>query len=217
MNKKEIEARLVQLCAERDRLGRDLETARADATRAVIEGREPGTEAAGLAERIATVDAATVELEARLHAAEESADRRRRTLRAESALQAATHRAELAQAVDDALARLADAWPAYVDALRKDVGAAAGAGAELNAVERALTDRRAAEPLVKALIHAGGAHLARALGIQTAIRDRHAIPLAGAEGRVAESLRLALLRVRADSPQPNVAREAAREIKGMTS
>jgi len=57
--------------------------------------------------------------------------------------------------------------------------------------------------------------LARALGVETAIRERHATGLAVAEERVAESLRRELLRVRAESPQPNIARQAERELEKM--
>ena len=64
-----------------------------------------------------------------------------------------------------------------------------------------MTDRQN-EVLVKAVIAGGGLGLSRALGVETAIRPRHAITLADAEGRVAESLRRELLRIKAESPQP---------------
>ncbi|MBP0482785.1 hypothetical protein [Sagittula salina] len=144
-----------------------------------------------------------------------SAERRQRTLRAENALQATAERAKLAAAVDNALSTLSAAWRADVDALRKDLGATSAAGGDLTAVDRSLTNNRAAEPLVKALIHAGDLTMTRALGIKTPIRPRHAISLAAAEERVAESLRAELHRVRTDSPQPNVAREGKRELEQM--
>ncbi len=50
---------------------------------------------------------------------------------------------------------------------------------------------------MKALIQAGGVKLARAFGIDTPIRERHAISLADAEARVAESLRAELEKMEA--------------------
>lgn len=79
---------------------------------------------------------------------------------------------------------MASSWDAYVDALRKDVGQVSGAGGNLTAVERARTNNRVAEPLVKALIQSGGFKHARTFGIDTPIRDRHANSLADAEARV---------------------------------
>lgn len=70
------------------------------------------------------------------------------------------------------------------------MGQVSGAGGDLTGIDRALTNNRAAEPLVKALIQAGGVGFARSLGIDTPIRERHASTLAHAEGRVAESLLL---------------------------
>ena len=98
--------------------------------------------------------------------------------------------------------RLASNWNAYAEVLRKDVGQVSGAGGDLTAVERALTNNRSAEPLIKALIAEGGVSFARSLGIDTPIRERHASTLADAEGRVAESLRVELLRIKASSPNP---------------
>ncbi len=213
--RQEIETRIAELRDERARLIDELDTARAEAKQAIIDGRKPGGTAAALAERIAIVDEALAELGERLGAATASAERRQRTVRAERALEATAERAKLAKAVDDALSALAAAWPAYVDALRRDLGATSAAGGDLTAVERSLTNNRAAEPLVKALIHAGDLTMTRALGIDTPIRPRHAVSLTAAEERVAESLRTELLRVRAESPQPNVSREAKQELEKM--
>lgn len=214
-NRQEIETRIAELRDERARLSDELDAARAEAKHAIIDGKKPGGTVAALAERIAIVDEALAELGERLGAAAASAERRQRTVRAENALQATAERSKLAKKVDDSLAALVSAWPAYVDALRKEIGTTSAAGGDLTAVERSLTNNRAAEPLVKALIHAGDLTMTRALGIETPIRPRHAISLASAEERVAESLRTELLRVRAESPQPNVAREARQELEQM--
>ena len=68
---------------------------------------------------------------------------------------------------------------------------------------------------MKALIQSGGVKLARTIGINTPIRERHAISLTDAENRVAESLRAELLRIKASSPQPYVSREAQAELEQM--
>lgn len=211
--KQEIETRIAELRDERERLTDELDKARAEEREALIAGKKPGSTSAAIITRLGIVDEALAELNDRLAATQASAERRARTVRAENALQATAERAKLAKAVDDALATLAAAWPAYVEALRKDFGATSAAGGDLTAVERSLTNNRAAEPLVKALIHAGELTMTRALGIETPIRPRHAISLAAAEERVAESLRTELLRVRAESPQPNIAKHAQRELE----
>lgn len=211
--KQEIETRIAELRDERVRLTDELDKARAEEREALIAGKKPGCTSAAIITRLGIVDEALAELNDRLTATQASAERRARTVRAENALLATAERAKLAKAVDDALAALATAWPVYVEALRKDLGATSAAGGDLTAVERSLTNNRAAEPLVKALIHAGELTMTRALGIETPIRPRHAISLAAAEERVAESLRTELLRVRAESPQPNIARQAQRELE----
>ncbi len=145
----------------------------------------------------------------------ESNERNNRRRRAEAALDATSKRAKLAASVDRALIALASNWNAYAEVLRKDVGQVSGAGGDLTAVERALTNNRSAEPLIKALIAKGGVSFARSLGIDTPIRERHASTLVDAEGRVAESLRVELLRIKASSSQPNVSREAKAELDQM--
>lgn len=215
MDKKDLDQRIAELNAERERLSGELDKARIEAREAMIAGKKPGGIAAALAERIAIVDDALAELQDRSRGAAESAERNNRRRRAEAALDATSKRAKLAAAVDDALNALASSWDAYADALRKDVGQVSGAGGDLTAVERALTNNRAAEPLVKALIQSGGVKLARTFGIDTPIRERHAISLTDAENRVAESLRVELLRVKAESPQPNMSREAQAELEKM--
>lgn len=215
MDKNELDKRIAELQAERERLIGELDSARTEAREAMIDGRKPGGTAAALAERISIVDDALAELQDRTRSAAESAERNNRKRRAETALETTSKRAKLAAAVDDALNTLASSWDAYADALRKDVGQVSGAGGDLTAVERSLTNNRAAEPLVKALIQSGGVKLARTFGIDTPIRERHAISLTDAENRVAESLRAELLRIKASSPQPYVSREAQAELEKM--
>jgi hypothetical protein len=215
MTKDEIDKRLVELRTEKQRLTGELVTARTEAREALIAGNKPTAVAAALAERISIVDDAIAELTNRLGTAAKSAERSNRKRRAEAALDATRDRVKLAKAVDQALADLATNWTAYTEALRKDVGQVSGAGGDVTAVERALTNNRTAEPLVKALIRAGGIGFARSLGMDTPIRERHAAPLADAEARVAESLRVELLRIKATSPQPNVSREAKAELDQM--
>lgn len=203
------------LDAAKDAWREKLGNARTEARDAMIAGKKPGGTAAALAERIAIVDDALADLQDRTRSAEESAERNNRRRRAEAALDATSKRANLAVAVDEALNPLTSSWDAYTDALRKNVGQVSGAGGDLTAVERALTNNRAAEPLVKALIQSGGVKLARTFGIDTPIRERHAVSLADAEARVAESLRVELLRIKASSPQPYVFREAQAELEEM--
>ena len=132
----------------------------------------------------------------------ESNERNNRRRRAEAALDATSKRAKLAASVDEALIALASNWNAYAEVLRKDVGQVSGAGGDLTAVERALTNNRSAEPLIKALI----AKVALALlGLWASIpRSVNVMPQLwlDAEGRVAESLRVELLRIKASSPSP---------------
>ena len=215
MTKDEIDKRLVELKAERQRLDLELETARNEAREALISGNKPTAIAAALAERISIVDDAIAELTNRLGTAAENAERTNRKRRVEAALDATRDRVKLAKTVDQALADLATNWTAYTEALRKDVGQVSGAGGDVTAVERALTNNRTAEPLVKALIQAGGIGFARSLGVDTPIRARHATTLADAEERVAKSLQAELLHIKASSPQPNVSREARAELDRM--
>lgn len=215
MDKDEINKRLTELKAEHARLDTELKRARNEARDAMIVGMKPSGTAAALAERISIVDDAIAELSNRLETASESAARNNRKRRAEAALDATSKRAKLAASVDEALTALASNWNDYAEVLRKDVGQVSGAGGNLTAVERALTNNRSAEPLIKALIAAGGVSFARSLGIDTPIRERHATTLTDAEGRVAESLRVELLRIKASSPQPNMSREAKAELDQM--
>lgn len=216
-SKDDIAERIAELQGERQRLDAELSNARAEARDNLIAGKKPGNLFTVIAERIGVLDEALAELQERQGAANASAERNNRKRRAETALDVSAKRTKLAASVDDALTNLASSCEAYADALRKDVGAVSGAGGDVTAVERALTNNRAAEPLVKALIQAGGVKLARSLGIDTPIRERHASTLADAEDRVARSLQVELLRIKASSPQPNVSREAQRELKELES
>lgn len=213
MKKEEPEKRIDELRADRERLVGELDKARIDEREALIRGEKPDNVAAAISTRIAVIDDALGELNDRLAASQASAQRNERRKRAEAALAKTSERAKMAERVDKALKELATAWGEYQSRLRADLGATSAAGGDLTAVERSLTNNRATEPLVKALIHAGELTMTRALGIETPIRPRHAISLAAAEERVAESLRTELLRVRAESPQPNIARQARRELE----
>ncbi len=122
MDMKELDERIAELNAERERLNGELDKARTEARDAMIAGKKPGGTAAALAERIATVDDALAELKDRSRGAAESAERNNRRRRAEAALDASSKRAKLAAAVDDALNALVFSWDAYADTLRKDVG-----------------------------------------------------------------------------------------------
>ncbi|MGH1412838.1 MAG: hypothetical protein ACRBB0_05065 [Pelagimonas sp.] len=214
-DKNDIGTRLSELQVERERLMGELENARIEARDALIAGQKPAGTATALAERISIVDDAIAELEDQTRSIAERTERNNRRRRAEAALDATSKRTKLAASVDEALIALASNWNAYAEALRKDVGQVSGAGGDLTAVERALTNNRSAEPLIKALIAAGGVSFARSMGIDTPIRERHASTLADAEGRVVESLRVELLRIKASSPQPNMSREAKAELDQM--
>ena len=191
MKKDEIETRIAELRADRERLTGELEKARVDERDALGE------------------------LNDRLAATQASAQRNERRKRAEAALAKTSERAKLAEQVDKAIKELAVAWPKYQEQLRKDLGTVSGAGGDVGPVERGLIANRQNDVLVRSLVSAGGMGLARALGVETAIRERHAISLADAEERVAASLRTELLRIRASSPQPNVSAEARAELEKM--
>ncbi|MFD1344274.1 hypothetical protein [Litorisediminicola beolgyonensis] len=215
MKKDEIETRIAELRDDREQLADELDKAREEAKQAVILGKKPDNAAVAISTRIAVIDDALAELNDRLGAAAGSAERRARTVRAENALQTTAERSKLAVAVDRALTALAEAWPAYQEALRKDLGSVSAANGDVGPVERGLVANRQNEVLVRSLVSAGGMGLARALGVETAIRERHAISLAAAEERVAESLRTEVLRIRASSPQPYVSAEARAELEQM--
>ena len=205
--------RLAELRLERARLVDEREKARAEATQDLIAGKKPAGTAAALAERIAIVDDAIAELQDRSADVATSQDRAKRTRQVQGAIDAASDRRKLAVAVDKALTDLAANWSAYREAVRQGVGTTAAAGGDVGPIDRVLTNNRQSEALVKAMIAAGGSELSRALGIDTPIKARHSISLTDAEGRVAESLNLELLRLKAQGPQRGIAAQAKRELE----
>ncbi len=207
--------RLAELRDERARLVEEREKARAEATQVIIAGKKPAGTAAALAERIQIVDDAIAELQDRAADAAASQDRAKRTRQVQGAIDAASDRRKLAAAVDEALTDLATNWQAYREAVRQGVGTTAAAGGDVGPIDRVLTNNRQSEALVKAMIVAGGSELSRAFGIDTPIKTRHSISLSDAEGRVAESLNLELLRLRAASPQKHLAAQAAKELEAL--
>jgi len=207
--------RLAELRDERGRLAAELERARVEAREALIAGKRPSATAAALAERIAIIDDAVAALSAQAADAAETQARAKRSRQVQGAIDAASDRRKLAAAVDEALTDLATSWQAYREAVRQGVGTTAAAGGDVGPIDRVLTNNRQSEALVKAMIAAGGSELSRALGIDTPIKARHSISLADAEGRVAESLNLELLRLKATSPQRGIAAQAKRELEAL--
>lgn len=207
--------RLAELRDERARLIEEREKARAEATSDLIAGKKPANTAAALAERISIVDDAIERLSADASDAADAASRKANLRRAQLALDATSDRRKLAASVDKALADLAAAWPAYRDSVRNAVGQTSAAGGDTGPIERVLSNNRASEALVKALIAAGGSELSRAIGVDTPIKARHSISLTDAEVRVAESLTRELLRLKAQSPQRHLAAQAAKELEAL--
>ncbi|CTQ32064.1 hypothetical protein [Jannaschia rubra] len=207
--------RLAELRDERAPLVEEREKARAEATQDMIAGKKPAGTAAALAERIQIVDDAIAELRDRSAHAAASQDRAKRTRQVQGAIDTASDRRKLAEAVDKALTDLAANWSAYREAVRNGVGQTAAAGGDVGPIDRVLTNNRASEALIKAMIAAGGSELSRAFGIDTPIKVRHSISLTDAERRVAESLNLELLRLRAASPQTHLAAQAAKELEAL--
>lgn len=205
--------RLAELRDERARLVDEREKARTEATQDLIAGKKPAGTAAVLAERIQIVDDAIAELRDRSADAAATQDRAKRTRQVQGAIETASDRRKLAEAVDRALTDLATNWSAYREAVRQSVGTTAAAGGDVGAIDRVLTNNRQSEALVKAMIAAGGSELSRAFGVDTPIKARHSISLTDAEGRVAESLNLELLRLKAASPQKHLAAQAKRELE----
>lgn len=212
---KDPQDRIRELREERQRLEGELLTARSEATQAVIAGTKPASTAAAIAERLAIIDAALVELSAQVADAAETQARAKRVRQVQGAIDAASDRRKLAEAVDNALTDLATNFSAYREAVRNSVGTTAAAGGDVGPIDRVLTTNRQSESLVKALIAAGGSELSRALGVDTPIKQRHSLPLADAERRVADSLNRELLRLKADSPQKHLAAQAAKELEAL--
>ena len=208
MDRKQTEARIAALRAERDATEAALAGARASARQALIDGR-PAPKTAAMAERVELLDGAIADLTDRLA-------RGARVKQIERAQAAGLDRRALAAAVDAALAELARAWAAYREAVRQTVGAAAQAGADTVPLARVSLNGGPSDALAKALIAAaGGMDMVRALGVETANRPQHAVALTAAEDRVLRSLDAEMLRVRATSPQRHVARDAIEQLKQM--
>ncbi len=212
MDRKQTEARIAALRAEREATEAALSGARASARQALIDGR-PAPKTAAMAERVELLDGAIADLTDRLAGIDDREARGARVKQVERAQAATLDRRALAAAVDAALAELARAWAAYREAVRQTVGAAAQAGADTVPLARVSLSGGPSDALAKALIAAaGGMDMVRALGVETANRPQHGVALTAAEDRVMRSLDAELLRVRATSPQRHVAREAAEQL-----
>jgi chromosome segregation ATPase len=215
MDRKQTEARVDELRRERATVESALADARAAARQALIDGTKPTQKTAELAERLSLIDEALAELQDRVAASEEADQRKRRVAAIEKAQHATAGRRELAAAVDAALAALSDAWRAYVDGVRTTLGSAVQAGADTVPLARVALNGGQADALVKAMVASSGMDLVRALGVQTSNRPNHGVALAAGEDRVLRSLETELLRVRATSPMPNIARDARKQLEQM--
>jgi len=211
MDRGKIEKRLTELAAERAATVARLDAARAAARDAMIAGEVPPSTAEP-AELLTNIDAAVAELRDRLVAAHDADARKARVRQVERALDLSADRRAKAEAVDAALASLHAAWRDYAASVQGTVGHVAQAGGDTTPLRRVNFAGRQSDALVKAMVAASGVELVRALGVETANRREHGVALAAAEDRVALSLAAELARVRATSPRPNVAREAARDL-----
>jgi hypothetical protein len=215
MDRKQTEARIAALRAERDATEAALSGARASARQALIDGR-PAPKTAAMAERVELLDGAIADLTDRLAGIDDREARGARVKLIERAQAATEGRRALAAAVDAALADLGRAWEAYRDAVRSTVGGVIHAGGDQTPLARVALNGGPSDALAKALIAAtGGMDMVRALGVETSNRPQHAVALAAAEDRVLRSLDAELLRVRATSPQRHVARDAIEQLKQM--
>ncbi|MEZ5778512.1 MAG: hypothetical protein R3E44_09130 [Paracoccaceae bacterium] len=215
MDRKQIEARIAELRAERATVEEALAGARVAARQALIDGTKPTQRTAELAERLSLIDDALAELSDRIATSDETEQRKRRVAQVERAQHLTSERRELAARVDHALASLATAWTAYTDAVRSTVGSAVAAGADTVPLARVALNGGQADALVKAMVASSGMDLVRALGVSTANRVAHGVSLAAGEERVLRSLDMELLRVRATSPMPNIARDAKQQLEQM--
>lgn len=211
MNQNQIEKRLAELREQRAQVSDELEAARTSAPQALINGKEPKP-TAPLAERLEALNAAIATLDERRQGAFDSAARAARTKQIDRALETTAERKTKAAAVDDALKALADTWSDYRESVRQSIGQVTNSGGDVVRLNGVALNNRASEGLIKAMVKSSNLELVRALGIDTPVRPRHAISLADVEDRVALSLRSELARVKASSPQPNIAREAQKEL-----
>lgn len=216
MDRTTIEARIVELGAERAAAGKRLDAARQSSRDALIAGKRP-TSVGPIVEEIEAIDAALAELRSRLGSAHDSEARAAKTRLVERALELSRDRREKAAAVDAAVVALHAAWRDYSSSVQSSVGQVAQAGGDTAPLRRAVSTGRQADGLVKAMVHASGMELVRALGIDTSNRREHGVALASAEDRVLLSLEAELLRVRAVSPQRHLAAEAKRELADVES
>lgn len=213
MDRKQIEARVGELRAERATVEEALADARVAARQALIDGTKPTQRTAELAERLELLDEALAELADRIATSDETEQRKRRVAQVERAQHLTAERRELAARVDHALASLATAWTAYTDAVRSTVGTAVSAGADTVPLARVALNGGQSDALVKAMVASSGMDLVRALGVSTANRVAHGVALAAGEERVLRSLEVELLRVRSTSPNRLMARNAAEQLK----
>lgn len=216
MDRTTIEARIVELGAERAAAGKRLDAARQSSRDALIAGKRP-TSVGPIVEELEAIDAALAELRSRLGAAHDSEARAARTRLVERALELSRVRREKAAAVNSALSALHSAWRDYASAVQADVGQVAQAGGDTAPLRRAVSTGRQADALVKALVASSGLDLVRALGVDTSNRREHGVTLAAAEDRVLLSLDAELLRIRSTSPQRHLAAEAQRELAEVES
>jgi hypothetical protein len=216
MTRQDVEKRIAELRGERAAVEEALAGARAAARNDLIAGRKPTGRLSELSERLELVDAALAELSDRIVAGDEADQRKRRVAAIERAQHLTSERRELAAAVDAALSALAAAWRAYVDSVRGTVGAVVQAGGDQTPLRRVSLNGGASDGLVKALLAATGSmEMVRALAVQTNNRPEHGVGLAAGEDRVLRSLETELLRVRATSPMPNIARDARKRLEQM--
>ena len=216
MDRNTIEARIVELGAERAAAGERLDAARQSSRDALIAGKRP-TSVGPIVEELEAIDAALAELRSRLGAAHDGEARAARTRLVERALELSRERRERAQAVDAALSALHAAWREYSSLVQSTVGQVAQAGGDTAPLRRVTPTARQSDGLVKALVASSGMDLVRALGVDTSNRRDHGVALAAAEERVLLSLEAELLRVRATSPQRHLAAEAQRELSEVES
>jgi hypothetical protein len=217
MDRKQTQARVDELLQERAAVESVLAGARATARDDLIAGKKPTGRLNELAERLELLDEALAELTERLSGHDDAEARKKRVAAIERARQLTSDRRRLAAEVDAALAGLARAWPAYVEAVRSTVGTVVQCGGDQTPLRRVSLNGGASDALAKALLAAtGDMGLVRALAVQTNNRPEHGVSLASAEDRVIRSLDVELLRVKATSPMPNIARDAKQELERIT-
>jgi hypothetical protein len=216
MDRKQTEARIAELRAERATVEAALVDARAAARQALIDGTKPTQRTAELAERLSLVDEALAELADRVTGIDEREARRHSTLAIEKAQGLTAERRVLAAKVDAALAELASSFRAYRDSVRQTVGSVVQVGGDTVPLGKVSLNGGVSDGLVKAVLAStGDMDMVRALGIQTNNRPQHGSPLAAGEDRVLRSLEVEMLRVKAGSAHRHIAREAQQQLEQM--